>query len=409
MALESEAAFKARAREVGIDENELNLLKAGGINSFSRFAFCSAYQPGGNNEDLLFTHLENVLGHKPENADAANYRRLFFESHAMALKDLQSRMERSDTSEVKILPLAEKVQRIEALKAKYPGIMLSTTMEPSHELIDRVVHQYEENCVKLVELNKCTSREQEIKSEKTSPQLSFDSGGNIKVSKQHALTDCSIQGEIRLRAAFTRRSLAYDLANVASFEVMEAWSQKLFHRLCQEPPAGYRHISTDQIIQADKKLWVKVSEMTRSKVTQLDASGTKTVDAALNQLSHHPDVQFHMLPLPMRDPGRDSSQASSSSSRFQPYPQPRPADSKGKAASKGNTKDGGKGKIQVPDGCTIRFGDNKNKPICMKFNVGACKANIKPGKRCMHGYHVCWKAGCHRPCAYHECSHLGGG
>eukprot|EP00435_Cladocopium_sp_Y103_P059833 s792_g21.t1 len=129
---------------------------------------------------------------------------------------LQSRLERSDNSEVKILPLAEKVQRLEALKQKFPGIMLSTSMEPSHELIDRVVHQYEEDCVKLIELHKCTSREQEIKSERSTSQLSFDSQGNIKISKQSAVTECSISGEIRLRAAFTRRSLAYDLANVAS-------------------------------------------------------------------------------------------------------------------------------------------------------------------------------------------------
>ena len=79
-----------------------------------------------------------------------------------------------------------------------------------------------ENCVKLIELHKCTSREQEIKSEKVSPQLSFDAQGNIKVSKQSAVSDCPINGEIKLRAAFTRRSLAYDLANVASFQVMES-------------------------------------------------------------------------------------------------------------------------------------------------------------------------------------------
>lgn len=236
MALESEAAFKARASEIGISDEDISALKEGGINSHSRFAFCCAYQPGGGSEDVLFNYLEEVLGTKPAGASASNYRRLFFESHTLAIKDLQSRMERSDNSEVKILPLAEKVQRLEALKAKFPGIMLSTTMEPSHDLIDRVVHQYEENCVKLIELHKCTSREQEIKSEKVSPQLSFDAQGNIKVSKQSAVSDCPINGEIKLRAAFTRRSLAYDLANVASFQVMESWSQLLFDRVLSGTP-----------------------------------------------------------------------------------------------------------------------------------------------------------------------------
>ena len=144
--------------------------------------------------------------------------------------------------------------------------------------------------MKFVELSKCTSREQEIKSERSTSQLSFDAQGNIKVSKQSAVTECSINGEIKLRAAFTRRSLAYDLANIASFEVLESWSQLLFDRICQEPPTGYRHISIDQIIHADRKLWVKVAETTRSKVTGTTAEGIKNVDVALRELAHHPDV-----------------------------------------------------------------------------------------------------------------------
>eukprot|EP00435_Cladocopium_sp_Y103_P013624 s4538_g3.t1 len=280
----------------------------GQIRQLSSIFATDALALRSGNEDVLFAHLETILGVKPQGAEASNFRRLFFESHALALKDLQSRLERSDNSEVKILPLAEKVQRLEALKQKlealkqkFPGIMLSTSLEPSHELIDRVVHQYEENCVKLIELHKCISREQEIKSERSTSQLSFDTQGNIKISKQSAVTECSASGEIKLRAAFTRRSLAYDLANVASFEVMESWTQLLFDRVCQDPPAGYRHISIDQIVQADRKIWVKISERTRSKVTGSNEAGVKNVDVAIQELAHHPDVQFHMLPLPTKD------------------------------------------------------------------------------------------------------------
>ena len=221
MALDSKAAFQLRASEIGIGSDDITRMEDGGIASFSQFAFCCSYQPGGSSEEALFDHLESVLGTKPTGASAANFRRLFFKCHAMALNDLQSRLERSDTSEVKILPLAEKVQRLQLLKRKFPGVMLSTTLEPSHSLIDKVVHQYEENCVKLVELTACTSREQEIRCDKSTPQITFDHSGNIKVTKQSQVTECSIQGDIRLRAAFTRRSLAYELANVASFEVME--------------------------------------------------------------------------------------------------------------------------------------------------------------------------------------------
>ena len=408
MALDSKAAFQLRASEIGIGSDDITRMEDGGIASFSQFAFCCSYQPGGSSEEALFDHLESVLGTKPTGASAANIRRLFFECHAMALNDLQSRLERSDTSEVKILPLAEKVQRLQLLKKKFPGVMPSTTLEPSHSLIDKVVHQYEENCVKLVELTACTSREQEIRCDKSTPQITFDHSGNIKVTKQSQVTECSIQGDIRLRSAFTRRSLAYELANVASFvasfEVMEGWSQLLFDRVCQDPPAGYKHISVEQIMVADRKLWVKVSEETRSNVTAM-TNGRKNVDLAIEKFSHHPDVQFHMLPLPVGQ----SSTAAGSNPRFQPYPAPKGSQpSKGKGGSKSDSKGApGKGKIQIPDGCTIKYGEGNNKPICMKYNLGACRANVKPGKRCMHGYHVCWKVGCHRSNPYHECSHVG--
>lgn len=407
MALDSKAAFRERGLEIGLPVESLDALEAGGIASFSQFAFCCAYQPGSQNDDVLFDHLQTMLADRATGATAAAYRRLFFECHAMALRDLQSRLDRSDASEVKILPLAEKVQRVEALRNRLPGVMLSTTLEPSHHLIDRAVHQAEENCVRLIELSTCTSREQEIKNDKTQPQLSFDSSGNIKVTKQSQITECSIQGDIRLRSAFTRRSLAYALANVATFEKLEAWTQLLFDRICQDPPAGYKHISVEQILQADRKLWVMVSEATRPKVN-LVTDGVKAVDAALDKFSHHPDVQFHMLPLPLYGPASSGTYVS----RPAPY-QSQPA-SKGAAnqggakgkSTKGSSKGSKGGKIVIPEGCAIKYGDT-DRPICMKFNVGACRANIKAGKRCMHGYHVCWKIGCNRPCAHFECMHGG--
>lgn len=163
--------------EAGIPQEELDALSTGGIETFAQYAFCTSYQPGSGPDDALFDHLESLLGTKPSGAMASNYRRLFFESHSLALKDLQSRLERSDISEVKILPLAEKAQGIEDLRKRLPGVMLSSSLEPSHALVDKAVHQFEENCIKLIELTQCTSRESEIQNEKTMPQLTFDSTG----------------------------------------------------------------------------------------------------------------------------------------------------------------------------------------------------------------------------------------
>ena len=106
-------------------------------------------------------------------------------------------------------------------------------------------------------LSKRASREPEIKSDRSTSELSFDVQENIKVSKQSAVTESPINGEIKLRTASTRRSLADDLANIASFDMMEPWSQLLFGQIGQEQPTGYRHISIRQVIHNDHELWVK--------------------------------------------------------------------------------------------------------------------------------------------------------
>lgn len=49
--------------------------------------------------------------------------------------------------------------------------------------------------------------------------------------------------------------------------------------------------------------------------------------------------------------------------------------------------------IAVPDDCEI-FVDGKQ--LCKQWQVGRCTAKVKPGKRCMVGYHMCWKKACHK-------------
>ena len=46
-----------------------------------------------------------------------------------------------------------------------------------------------------------------------------------------------------------------------------------------------------------------------------------------------------------------------------------------------------------PDDCEI-FVDGKQ--LCKRWQIGRCTAKVKPGKRCMVGYHMCWKKACHK-------------
>ena len=114
------------------------------------------------------------------------------------------------------------------------------------------------------------------------------------------------------------------------------------------------------------------------------------------KIAEHPEVLQHLSPL--QSVGAHKQDTSSTFSG-----------GKGKGGNHGDGKgepSKGKGKantgIAVPDDCEI-FVDGKQ--LCKRWQVGRCTAKIKPGKRCMVGYHMCWKKSCHKLHPGNECPH----
>ena len=184
MALDSRISFRQRAIQIGVDSDDVDALQTSGIDTFAKYAFCSPFQPGSADEKPLLTFLEEALGEAPNTDKMSKLRRLFFESHALCLQELRQKVERTDHTEAKILPLAEKVERVNFVKQKLPGLLITQTLEPSHQLIDKAVQQFEENSIRYLDLTTCTSREQEVLAEKATPSLSFDSTGNHQGHKE---------------------------------------------------------------------------------------------------------------------------------------------------------------------------------------------------------------------------------
>ena len=81
--------------------------------------------------------------------------------------------------------------------------------------------------------------------------------------------------------AFQRRALAYDIAKIGTFAVMDRWTQTLFEKLNEQPVSGFRHITMEQALNADKRLWVKLSDETRSNLAAPPA-GPKPLMLPLN-------------------------------------------------------------------------------------------------------------------------------
>ena len=396
MAIDSKVAFQNRAVEIGIAQADVDALSDSGINSYATYAYCCTFQPGQTDDTALTTFLATALGNAPDAAATTRFRRLFFEAHALSLEDLKSRADRSESSEARILPLAEKMDRIGQQKNRLTGISFTPQSEPSHSLIDKVCQQLEDNVVTYIELNRCSSRRDEALHAKMDTALALDQSGGLRLSKKQKVDDVNVTGENRLRQAFLRRSLAYDLSGIATFAVLDLWTQKLFEKMNEAPVANYRHISVEQVINTDKALWVKVSNETRGKL-QPKTGAEKPFDVAFTKFSEHAEVLQHLSPL--QGPGgyvHDRAQTAAAPGKGKGSHH---SDSKGKASKgKGKTTPG----IAVPDDCEI-FVDGKQ--LCKRWQIGRCTAKVKPGKRCMVGYHMCWKKACRKLHPGNECSH----
>lgn len=191
------------------------------------------------------------------------------------------------------------VERLEALKRRFPGIKLSTSMEPSHGFIDKVIHQYEENCVERVCLSTRTARKQEIESGRSTSELSFDAHGNIKSSRTKCchwmfgqwgdqIAGCSHQKEFG-RWLGQHCIVWYDGVMVAAF----IWSDL----------PGTTHGIPSHFDTSDHSWWSQaVDKSSRDRKIEScrnNRKGGKNVEIDLRKLAHHQDVKFHMLPLPL--------------------------------------------------------------------------------------------------------------
>ena len=158
MALDSKAAFQQKASQIETPVQEIDALELEGIYTFAKF--CSEYKPGGPDEKPLVTFLETTLGEVPNGEMMSQCRRLFFESQALCLQDLRQKVERTEHSDAKVLPLAEKVEKINQLKVRLPARLITQQLEPSHRLVDKAVQQWEGNGLRYLELTACTTENQ---------------------------------------------------------------------------------------------------------------------------------------------------------------------------------------------------------------------------------------------------------
>ncbi|CAE7875264.1 unnamed protein product, partial [Symbiodinium necroappetens] len=98
------------------------------------------------------------------------------------------------------------------------------------------------------------------------------------------------------RQAWGRRSLAFDLANLASFRVMEEHVQFLFSVLQRVQPKGFMNIQLSQVIEADKQMFILASNNLMGRLVA-SAGAAPALDAEIARLSRSPEIMQYLTPL----------------------------------------------------------------------------------------------------------------
>ena len=156
--------------------------------------------------------------------------------------------------------------RLKRQRDELKGVIIDSQTEPAHGLIDKIQSMVEDNSLSFIAPEKCMSREQEILKDKTDPVLAFNSDGNLKLSRRNVDLHCDVSGETKLRNALTRRALAFDQVGILSFTTMELWHNMMFRALQKTPPAGYKFVSIQQVLSADKELFTIVAQNSRGEL-----------------------------------------------------------------------------------------------------------------------------------------------
>ena len=397
--LDSEAAFTDRAETMGIQKWIIEKFKERRFATFGKLAFAFIYSPQNATDEPLKKFLTDFLEEEPAEDQLAALRRLFFESHTMALTDVRMRAESNPdpSATTRKLPVAERVVRQKEQEKRLGGIVFSPSTIPSNHLVDTFVEMIETGVLTYVKAEHCCSRSQEVEAVKKDPTVSTDASGMLKIGTKQSDASCEANSELKLRAAWQRKNLAMDLAGLATFEVTESWTQYLFTQLLKEQPKGFAKISLQQLVDCDKHMWVLASHMTMGKLSSSPGE-TKPLDAAIGKLKDSTEVLQYLTPVPALK-----------SHEAPPPSTPRPLkQQKGEKGQKGHGKGLGTtatapSKVQVPEGCVTH--DSENRPLCFAYQTGKCKFKGPAGKRCARGYHKCYKRGCQRPKPFYLCNH----
>ena len=199
---------------------------------------------------------------------------------------------------VRKLATAERVARQREQETRLGGIVYTPETTPSNHLVDLYVEMLESGILAYVKPEQCCSRAREVSAIRKDPTVSTDASGMLKLGAKTSEPSCDTSSEIKLRLAWQRRSLAMDLAGIATFTVVEGWVQFLYSHLMRDQPRGFAKVSLQQLLDCDKELTTLASHRTMGRLTK-GPDGVKPLDAVIAELQESNSVLQYLTPLPI--------------------------------------------------------------------------------------------------------------
>ena len=411
---DSKVAFTATLKELGLDKLK-DQFEKNGWDTFVNFAFSTSDPKGADPAAFQKEVVDVLLGTDPGEGNKPlipRLRRLYAQSYMFASKMMSEEADPKSDDKIVMHP-TDRTARTTSVKNKITGFKVTGASMPSNNLCDKMATIVTKEVIRYVAWEKCTSRDQEVMEEPEIKGLRLTKEGFFQQDvNPDGRTDLS--GEFLWDYAMRRRSVAFDIGGLMSYESADLWSETLKEHILKAPPPGYKKVSWSQIRTADEALWTTVQRLCEGAVKAPLGKTETAFETHWKTAMFNYDVRQHLCFLQgsgssssasgtgaatthsemikkLENKLKNAAEQIAGQKRRLDYQPTNPGNQKGK-------KGKGKGKSAktrrapanlFPDCMATHNGEN----VCFSFNQAVGCPLAKAGGKCHKGVHVCIK--CH--------------
>ena len=181
-------------------------------------------------------------------------------------------------------------------------------------------------------------------------------------------------------------------ANLATYEVMKKWVDRMFAVFSQPAAPGFSKVSQAQLLRADRQAFVRLSETFTGSLKVMPMAG-KPLDPLIERLENDVSVTYFMSPVPIQSNSSNASDSNKTDKKRQvEVGSEKPQPNKFTKNMEGKGKGENKKREPVPAGLKgMHSRTPQGDQICFGYNLGTCKQ----GSACPRK-HVCAVPGCYK-------------